>query len=345
MKTADGTPAETFTKKTVADALKAYFEDRRVEGSPEESVHYDESRAARFILPKLGNLAIAELTTARLKAWRSEIATWPALYRGGGVRAKIVSKATVNKAITTLKASLNAAYKLDQDIAKSDAAWRLLESFEETPPNADARRKDYWLTAEDAVRLINAADADSGFRDLLKAALSTGARYGSLAKAKVSDYRHGMIRTVIRKGGKGKTREHFIRLNSEGRAFFDQLVLGKPADDWLFPRHTLDLEGKWQTREWRKSEQDRPLRAALKAAKLPHIGIHGLRHTWASLSIMAGADKTVVAKNLGHTETRMIEKHYGHLAPDYVSREIEEKTPRFGLVKPTNVNKLKVKAL
>ena len=27
----------------------------------------------------------------------------------------------------------------------------------------------------------------------------------------------------------------------------------------------------------------------------------------------------VVAKNLGHTDTRMVEKHYGHLAPGYVA--------------------------
>jgi hypothetical protein len=27
----------------------------------------------------------------------------------------------------------------------------------------------------------------------------------------------------------------------------------------------------------------------------------------------------VVAKNLGHADTRMVEKHYGHLAPSYIA--------------------------
>jgi hypothetical protein len=41
---------------------------------------------------------------------------------------------------------------------------------------------------------------------------------------------------------------------------------------------------------------------------------HALRHTWASLAVMGGVPLLVVAKNLGHVDTRMVEKHYGHLA-------------------------------
>jgi len=44
----------------------------------------------------------------------------------------------------------------------------------------------------------------------------------------------------------------------------------------------------------------------------------------------------VVAKNLGHADTRMVEKHYGHLAPSYVADEIRTKAPRFGF-EPGNV--------
>jgi hypothetical protein len=34
---------------------------------------------------------------------------------------------------------------------------------------------------------------------------------------------------------------------------------------------------------------------------------------------MNGVPLMVVAKNLGHADTRMVEKHYGHLAPSYVA--------------------------
>ena len=39
----------------------------------------------------------------------------------------------------------------------------------------------------------------------------------------------------------------------------------------------------------------------------------------------------VVAKNLGHADTRMVERHYGHLAPSYVADEIRKGAPRFGM--------------
>jgi len=37
-----------------------------------------------------------------------------------------------------------------------------------------------------------------------------------------------------------------------------------------------------------------------------------------------------VARNLGHRDTRMVEKHYGHLREDYVAAEIRKAAPTFG---------------
>jgi hypothetical protein len=41
----------------------------------------------------------------------------------------------------------------------------------------------------------------------------------------------------------------------------------------------------------------------------------------------------VVANNLGHSDTRMIEKHYGHLSDTYKDEAIRVGAPRFGIVK------------
>jgi hypothetical protein len=46
---------------------------------------------------------------------------------------------------------------------------------------------------------------------------------------------------------------------------------------------------------------------------------------------MNGMPLMVVARNLGHADTRMVEKHYGHLAPSYVADEIRKAAPRFGV--------------
>jgi hypothetical protein len=35
---------------------------------------------------------------------------------------------------------------------------------------------------------------------------------------------------------------------------------------------------------------------------------------------------------MGHTDTRMVEKHYGHMAPSFIADAIRAGAPRFGKV-------------
>ena len=55
---------------------------------------------------------------------------------------------------------------------------------------------------------------------------------------------------------------------------------------------------------------------------------------------MAGAPLMVVAINLGHRDTRMVERHYGHLADSYVSEMIRKTAPQFGISTDTKVVQL-----
>jgi hypothetical protein len=41
----------------------------------------------------------------------------------------------------------------------------------------------------------------------------------------------------------------------------------------------------------------------------------------------------VVARNLGHADTRMVEKHYGHMAPSYIVEAIHAGAPRLRLIR------------
>jgi integrase len=83
--------------------------------------------------------------------------------------------------------------------------------------------------------------------------------------------------------------------------------------------------GRWST-----SQQSRPMLDACERAKIdPPASFHTIRHTYASLAIMNGAPLMVVARNLGHADTRMVEKHYGHMSASYVSDAIRAAVPRF----------------
>jgi integrase len=186
----------------------------------------------------------------------------------------------------------------------------------------------------EAKRLINAADHASGFRDLVHAALLTGCRYGELCVLRVRDFAHGML--AIRNSKSGDPR--YVRLTEEGVSFFEQLTVGRE-------RNALMLERPGGG-AWKKSMQARPMRNACKRARIsPPIGFHQLRHTWASLAVMKDVPLLVVAHNLGHKDTRMVERHYGHLTPSYIDKAIKAGAPRFGAVKTSNVTALKASRL
>ena len=73
------------------------------------------------------------------------------------------------------------------------------------------------------------------------------------------------------------------------------------------------------------------------------MDFHILRHTHGSHLAMSGVPMGVIAAQLGHADTRMVEAHYGHLAPSYIDDEIRKAAPRFGMVEGSNVRTLKRK--
>jgi hypothetical protein len=46
---------------------------------------------------------------------------------------------------------------------------------------------------------------------------------------------------------------------------------------------------------------------------------------------MGGVPLMVVARNLGHVDTTMVEKHYGHLAPSFVTDAIRAGAPKYNV--------------
>jgi integrase len=58
-------------------------------------------------------------------------------------------------------------------------------------------------------------------------------------------------------------------------------------------------------------------------ARLRPIRFHDLRHTTASLLMMAGANPAAVQRILRHQDPRITTEVYGHLAPNYLRDEID----------------------
>jgi integrase len=304
---------------TVADAIADYLEFLEGDGRDPHGIRDTRYRAEAFIYPRLGNLKLSSLTPDQLRRWRDEIAKAPPRLRTRngeqqkyramvGEDAKRARRASANRTWTTLRAALNHAF--NDGKTDSDLAWRKVRPL----GRVDHARVRYLSIAE-SKRLINACEPQ--FRPLVEGALQTGARYGELARLIVGDFNPDSGTLAIRQSKSGKARH--IVLTDEGRAFFAQLTAGRSGADPMF--HKV----------WAKSQQARPMREAVKRAKIsPPFSFHGLRHSWASLSVMAGMPVLVVARNLGHADTRMVERHYGHLAPDFVADAIRRHAPTFG---------------
>jgi integrase len=326
---ASGLPAKSgpYTVRLCINEYIEWLEQNRKSSSDARA------RADALILPKLGDVECSKLTTKEIKAWKEATAkTPPRLRTKKGQPQKFRTdddedpdearrkrRASTNRTLTILKAALNAAWR-EQKIP-SDQAWRAVEPFD----GADAARIR-WLTVAEAKRLINACDPD--FRNLVRAGLTTGCRYSELAALRVEDFQPDNGTIHIRKSKSGKARH--VVLNKEGQDLFASLCRGRPGSDALLVK---DGGGPWL-----KSHQTRPMAEACKNAKIdPPMGFHGLRHTYASLAIMAGAPLLVVAKNLGHADTRMVEKHYGHMSQSYVADAIRAAAPQFGFETEGNV--------
>jgi integrase len=155
----------------------------------------------------------------------------------------------------------------------------------------------------------------------------TGCRYGELAALVVEDFNVDSGTLIIRTSKSGKPRH--VVLSAEGVEVFGHQCLGKTPGVLLFT--------KASGRKWSASDQQRPLAAACIAAKIAPITFHGLRHTYASRLAMKGVPLAVIAAQLGHADIRMVEKHYGHLAPNYVADTVRAAFGSMGLVEMDNI--------
>jgi len=164
------------------------------------------------------------------------------------------------------------------------------------------------------------------------AGLETGCRYGELTRLKVSDFNADTGTLAVRKSKTSKPRD--IVLTEEGQEFFGQVCAGRAGDDIMLRK---DNGGSWGS-----SHQSKPMRQTCAGARItPAVGFHQLRHTGASLAIMNGTPLFVVAKNLGHRDTKMVELHYGHLAQSYVTDAIRAGAPRYGKIESGNVRRMR----
>jgi integrase len=308
----------------------------------EASKRNSEGNLKHHILPTLGGIEVAKLTRDQVQKWLEQLAKKPpvkvqqreaaqkklppsrrskVVYDPNDPETKRKRRDTANRIYNDLSALLTLAY--DNQHVVSKAVWETVDKFE----NVDVAKNEY-LTLEEAKAFIGVCPQD--FRDLVQAALITGCRYGELSTLKVSAY-DAQLRAISLIQGKTRKLKH-VFLTDDEAAFFDKRIVGKQSEELLFKRD----DGK----PWGKSNQQPRMMAVLKAAGISrHVRFHDLRHTFATLLAMNGTSIQLIANQLGHSGTRIAEKHYAHFSPSYVATTIRANKPSFGFAGPVLVNK------
>ncbi len=232
-----------------------------------------------------------------------------------------------------LRAALNLAYQ--ERHVPTDVGWASVRAFRGTQV-----ARIHFLNVSEQVRLVNVCPAD--FRRLVQAGLFTGAREAELTRLVAQDFdpENGSVFIEFSKNRKSR----HVTLTTEGQAFFREVTAGLAPSAPLFRRSEYDRKDKRNTGEWTRPEMTRTMRKVCDAAKITRMVFHELRHTYASMLVNAGVPLVFVAQQLGHANTRQVEKHYGHLCKTAKADAVRRLTLDLGIFQPGTVATLEVKA-
>ncbi|TIQ11017.1 site-specific integrase [Mesorhizobium sp.] len=288
----------------VNDLLDAYVESETFKNKAEKTRAIDTGRIDRHLRPLLGSLAVPTLRP-------NDISKAYASIRDGKTakREKIgfrkLSRVTggegaARKSIRLLRAIFE--WGIDEKLATENPASLV-------KVGSDGQRKTILDDAEAYGRLFKALDvmeAEKRIRqpvaDAVRIIALTGARRGEVTgmKWKHVDLRRGLV-TLPPSSHKtgGKTGEdRIIGLPTVAQAIIARQDMGE-ADDFVF----RPAKGKGPV------ALNKPWHSIRKAAELPGIGLHGLRHSLASHMAMQGAQASEIMTALGHRNLATSQKY------------------------------------
>jgi integrase len=322
---------------TVADAVQDYLtslENR--DAADHQSAVYD---LTRNVLPFIGEIKVNKLKRPRLEAWLTSLAARPRISTKKQKKnakpepPKVLTdeairrrRSSANRTLRRLCAALNRALK-NGKVNTNPMNWKLAPFA-----NADSARAEFLTEAQQRI-FVTACGDEPAFQDLVLAGLFTGMRFGELGRLLVQDFIPSSKSVYVAKSKSGKPR-HVI-LDDEGVTFFSRLTANRGPNESLLLRDDGSV--------WKKGTTKKPMRRACKKSQIPGMGFHQLRHSFATRLLTRKVIPSVVQRQLGHRDARMMDEHYGHIT-DVYRQEAMGELPSVGLNEAAKV-KSKVVAL
>lgn len=281
------------------------------------TAHSYRSKVEAYVLPRIGDVRLQRLTTQQLNAMYAD------LHARGGHNDKPLSDRSVTYAHAILRKAFGDAVKTNR-LARNPAEHT-------TRPKRHEPRAEMQAYDSEQVNRLTAALEGHRLRGAIILAVTTGLRRGEIAGLRwvdvdLDDRRLRIRETVgvvgneaqrstpktkgsVREFGIGPTTVEALRTH-RAQQNADRLAWGaawRNPDDRVFT-----LESGEPVHPNRLSEE---FRAVAKAAGLPVIRFHDLRHTYATLALQARVPIEVVSKRLGHAEVAITFDCYRHVLP------------------------------
>lgn len=300
-------PSEQQTVKTY---LATWLEGRRPPQVKYKTWRLNEQSCRLYIIPAFGRILLVKLTPQHIQA----------LY------AKALAKGLASSSVHHIHETLHKAL---EDALCMGLVQRNVADMVKAPP-LRSERPVVIYNAQQVRTLLNSVIGNR-LEALYVLVLSTGMRMGELLGAQWRDLDLDAGRLTVREA-LTQTEDGMRVQRPKTRSSQRTIRLTRHAVDALRAHRTQQLEERLHTgAAWQDngllfctpigtsidpSGLRRRYRKALKAAGLPYIPFHSLRHTAATLMIQAGVPIKVVSEMLGHGDIATTLRIYAHVLPD-----------------------------
>lgn len=302
--------------------VREYLADRwmpahRREIRPNTAAIYDTTIAA-YILPHIGAVLLQDLTAPDVSALYGK------LEASGGQSGRPLSPKTVRNVHLVL-------HKAFEDAV----GWEMLKrnpAASAKPPTAKkARPAASSMTTWDDVQVREFLEvtADDRLSALWRLAFLTGMRRSEilgLGWSSVNDETIAVVRTLVEVAGQPQFGEP--KTDRSRRT----ISIDPVTSEQLRTHRKRQLEERMRWGEGYEDsglvftrENGSPIRPAwlsrrfvelVKGTALPHMGIHGARHSWATNALRAGLPTKLVSAQLGHSSIAVTGDIYQHVTDD-----------------------------
>lgn len=254
-----------------------------------------------YLIPTFGHLAVDELSKIYVTNWINSLDISAKYFKNIIIPLKSVMKDCKDHKIIFDNPFENGYFE--------NLADEILDESNEDPDPFNLEEIDLIINSE-----------PSTIKDLLIFAIYTGLRVGELIALKQKNVmlNSGIIRVaeqVVRKKGilpksKNSIRDVMI-LERAGNAIINQIQRSKNKQEFLFFNPNTD-------EPWSSSDVlNKNLKKYLVSLNIRSRTIHQARHTYASLLLSNGEIPAWVATQLGHRDSELVYRRYGHWIPQY----------------------------